>query len=155
MLNRSSDILSTSFVKSSLCCLFLRKYTDSVSDTTPFTLCNVQLFVATRRFDISSAPDAELHLTQLVLLAFTIQKNRVENKLIQVGLSRDPRVYVVTAVTYRVYDLQSHNAPPSTPLSRVYTGVVQCTQSVTTCPHLKGAEKGGLVPWQQDWFPIK
>ena len=51
------------------------EYTDSVSDTTPFTLRDIRLFVGTRRLDISNAPDAELHLAQAVLLTFTTQKN--------------------------------------------------------------------------------
>ena len=47
------------------------------------------------------------------------------------GLSGDPLVCAVKAVALRVCHLRSHNAPLSTPLARVYTGVGQRTSYVT------------------------
>ena len=107
------------------------EYTDSASDTTPFTLGDVQLFVGVRRLNLATASDAELYLARSVSLTFTTQKNGVENEVIKLGLSGDPRVCAVKAVTRRVCHLRAHNAPVSTPLARVYTGVGRGTQSVT------------------------
>ena len=107
------------------------EYTDSKSDTTPFTLGDVQLFVGLRRLNLATASDAELQLARAVSLTFTTQKNGVENEVIKLGLSRDPRVCAVKAVTRRVCHLRFHNAPASTPLARIYTGVGRRTQSVT------------------------
>ena len=107
------------------------EYTDSKSDTTPFTLGDVQLFVGPRRLNLATASDAELQLARAVSLTFTTQKNGVENEVIKLGLSRDPRVCAVKAVTRRVCHLRFHNAPASTPLARIYTGVGRRTQSVT------------------------
>ena len=81
------------------------EYTDSVSDAAPFMLVDVQLFVSTRRLDVSSAPDAELHLARAVMLTFTKQKNGVQNKVLRMGLSRDLMVYVVKDVTRQVFHL--------------------------------------------------
>ena len=81
--------------------------------------------------DTSSAPDAELHLAQAVMLTFTKQKNGVENEVLRMDLSGDPMVCVVKAVTRRVCHLRSHNASVSTPLLQFYTGVGQRTLSVT------------------------
>ena len=107
------------------------EYTDSKSDTTPFTLADVQLFVGIRRLDLLTASDAELGLARAVSLTFTTQKNGVENEVIKMGLSGDPRVCAVKAVVRRVVDLRSHNAPPTTPLARVYTGGGRRHLSVT------------------------
>ena len=107
------------------------EYTDSMSDATPFTLGDVQLFVGITQLDISSVLDSELHLARAVMLTFTKQKNGVENGVLHMGLSGDPMVCVVKAVPQRVCHLQSHNAPVSTPLLRVYTGVGRRTLPVT------------------------
>jgi hypothetical protein len=121
------------------------EYTDSKSDTTPFTLGDVQLFLGPRRLDLATASDAELSLARAVSLTFTTQKNGVENEVIKMGLSGDLRVCVVKAVTRRVCHLRSHNAPATTPLARVYTGVGRRTQSVT--PALISKTLRDAVAW--------
>ena len=121
------------------------EYTDSKSDTTPFTLGDVQLFLGPRRLDLATASDAELSLARAVSLTFTTQKNGVENEVIKMGLSGDLRVCVVRAVTRRVCHLRSHNAPATTPLARVYTGVGRRTQSVT--PALISKTLRDAVAW--------
>ena len=59
------------------------------------------------------------------------QLNRVENKVLGMGISGDPMVCVVKAVTRRVCHLRPHNAPILTLILQVYTGVGQRTLSVT------------------------
>lgn len=107
------------------------EYTDSNSDTTPFTLGDVQLAIGTRRLPLNSSSDAELDQARTASLTFTTQKNGVENEVIRHFLSGDPYVCAVKAIMRRVKHLRSHNAPLSTPLGRVYTGTGGRTQSVT------------------------
>ena len=92
-----------------------REYTDSVLDATPFTLGDVHLFVGTTRLDIINAPDSENHLARAVMLTFTKQKNGVKNKVLRMGLSGNPLVCAVKALTLRVCHLQTHNVLLLTP----------------------------------------
>jgi hypothetical protein len=126
-LRAAADMIITAFPF----LLRLGEYKDYVSDSTPFTLGNVQIFVGTSRLDIFSALGAELYLAGAVLITSTTQKNGTKNKVIEMGLSGDPLVCVAKAVTRRVCHLRLHNAPPMTPLLRVYTGVGRRTHSVT------------------------
>jgi hypothetical protein len=107
------------------------EYTDAPSDTTPFTLGDVQLAIGDRRLPLDTASDAELNQARTASLTFTTQKNGVENEVIRHFLSGDPYICAVKAIKRRVCHLRSHNAPKSTPLSRVYTGIGSRTQSVT------------------------
>ena len=98
------------------------EYTDSASDTTPFTLGDVQMFIADRRLDLAADSDATILQARSASLTFTTQKNGVENEVIRLGLSGHNYLCLVRAVGRRVCHLRSHGAPPSTPLARVYTG---------------------------------
>ena len=107
------------------------EYTDAPSDTTPFTLGDVQLAIGDRRLPLDTATDAELEQARTASLTFTTQKNGVENEVIRHFLSGDPYICAVKAIKRRVSHLRSHKAPLSTPLGRVYTGIGSRTQSVT------------------------
>ena len=107
------------------------EYTDAPSDTTPFTLGDVQLAIGDRRLPLDTATDAELEQARTASLTFTTQKNGVENEVIRHFLSGDPYICAVKAIKRRVSHLRSHKAPLSTPLGRVYTGKGSRTQSVT------------------------
>lgn len=97
------------------------EYTDAASDTTPFTLGNVQMFIGCTRLDIMTVEERVLDQARSVSLTFTTQKNGVENEVIKQGLSGDPYVCCVRAIKRRVCHLRSHDAPLSSPLGRVYT----------------------------------
>ena len=107
------------------------EYTDATSDTTPFTLGDVQLAIGDQRLPIATAPDAVLNQARTASLTFTTQKNGVENEVIRHFISGDPYICAVKAITRRVCHLRSNNAPLSTPLSRVYVANGSRTQSVT------------------------
>ena len=107
------------------------EYTDTPSDTTPFTLGDVQLAIGDRRLPLDTATDAELEQARTASLTFTTQKNGVENEVIRHFLSGDPYICAVKAIKRRVSHLRSREAPLSTPLGRVYTGRGSRTQSVT------------------------
>ena len=87
------------------------EYTDSPSETTPFTLGDVQLAIGNRRLPLDTATDAELGQARTASLTFTTQKNGVENEVIRHFLSGDPYICAVKAITRRVCHLRSHNAP--------------------------------------------
>ena len=97
------------------------EYTDAASDTTPFTLGNVQMVIGCTRLDIMTVEERVLDQARSASLTFTTQKNGVENEVIKQGLSGDPYVCCVRAIKRRVCHLRSHNAPMSSPLGRVYT----------------------------------
>ena len=59
------------------------------------------------------------------------QHNGLENKVLQMGLSDNPVICVVKAMTRRVCHLRSHHAPVLAPLLQVCTGGGQHTLSVT------------------------
>jgi hypothetical protein len=110
------------------------EYTDSPSsDTTPFTLGDVQLFIGPRRLNIATASDAELLQARSASLTFTTQKNGVPNEVIKLGRSGDNFCCPTLAIVRRVIHLRSNHAPPSTPLARAYvqTGTRCSTRSVT------------------------
>lgn len=97
------------------------EYTDSPSDTTPFTLGDVQLFIGPRRLDLTTCSDDELLQARSASLTFTTQKNGVPNEVIKLGRSGDPHCCPTLALARRVLHLRKHNAPPCTPLARAYT----------------------------------
>ena len=47
------------------------EYTNSASDTMPFTLADVQLFIGGRRLNIATSTDAELLTATFASLTFT------------------------------------------------------------------------------------
>ena len=83
------------------------EYTDAASDTTPFTLGNVQMFIGCARLDIMTVAERVLDQARSASLTFTTQKNGVENEVIKQGLSGDPYVCCVRAIKRRVCHLSS------------------------------------------------
>mmetsp|Transcript_12729 Transcript_12729/g.20974 ORF Transcript_12729/g.20974 Transcript_12729/m.20974 type:complete len:262 (-) Transcript_12729:486-1271(-) len=106
------------------------EYTDSKSDTKPFTLGDVQLFIGPTRLNLDTATDAELRMARAASLTFTTQKNGIPNEVIKLGRSGDPFCCPTFALVRRVIHLRSNNAPPHTPLARVFLAS-GTTKSVT------------------------
>jgi len=96
------------------------EYTDSPSDTVPFTFGDVQLCIGNRRLNLLTSPIQELREARFATLTFTDQKNGVRGEVIGLGRSGDPFVCPVLAIIRRVIHLREHSAPMSTPLARVY-----------------------------------
>ena len=95
------------------------EYTSSPSDTTPFTLQDVQLFSGQRRLDLSTAPEASIRSATFATLTFTNQKNGVRGEVIGLGTSGNPHLCPVRAVVRRILHLRASQADPSTPLATV------------------------------------
>ena len=66
------------------------EYTDSNSDTTPFTFGDVQLFLGPRRLDLLQSTEEELLRATAASLTFTLQKNGVPGEVIRLGRTGQP-----------------------------------------------------------------
>lgn len=110
------------------------EYTDSPSDTTPFSLNDVQLMLGSRRLDIFTCPINLLREARGGSLTFTTQKNGVPNEVIRLNRSGDSFLCPVLAIVRRVIHLRENNAPLYTPLGRVFTtnGVQHVTPTLIT-----------------------
>ena len=97
------------------------EYTDTNSESTPFTLGDVQLWIGpNHRLDLKTATAAELRTATFATLTFTTQKNGVRGEVIGLGLSGDPLLCPVGALVRRILYLRSHGATDKTPLSRLF-----------------------------------
>lgn len=103
------------------------EYTDSPSDTTPFTFGDVQLFHGSQRLNLVSATDNELLNASSASLTFTTQKNGVQGEVIKLGRSGHNFCCPTLAIIRRVLHLRAHGAPPSAPLARVFTPKGTCS----------------------------
>jgi hypothetical protein len=96
------------------------EYTSTPSDTRPFHLCDVQLFVGLARLDLFTATDGDLNASTFTSYTFTTQKNGVRGEVIGLGRSGSPLACPVLATVRRVLHLRAHNAAPDTPLATYY-----------------------------------
>ena len=110
------------------------EYTDSPSETTPFSFADVQLFLGPTRLNLRLSTDAQLLAASSAALTFTTQKNGVENEVIRLGRSGDPFLCPTLAIARRVIHLRDANAPGHAPLSRVFApnGVQKVTPTLIT-----------------------
>lgn len=110
------------------------EYTDSPSDTTPFSLGDVQLMLGSTRIDLLASPLPLLTEAHGGSLTFTTQKNGVPNEVIRLNRSGDSYLCPVLAIVRRVIHLRENNAPLHTPLGRVFTpnGIQHVTPSLIT-----------------------
>jgi hypothetical protein len=106
------------------------EYTDNKKD--PFRLADTQLFIGKRRLPILTTPAAELCQARFASLTFTSQKNGVCGEVIGLACSGDPYLCPVQAIIRRVLYLQSHSAPPSTPLASVFNTPDKVTATFLT-----------------------
>jgi len=106
------------------------EYTATPSDTTPFTLQDVQLFIGSYRINLLTATEAEIHNATFATLTFTTQKNGVKGEVIGLGRSKHTHLCPVLILIERVIHLRQHHAHPSTPLATYYKD----GKAQTICP---------------------
>jgi hypothetical protein len=128
------------------------EYTGTKSETTPFRVQDVQLWIGRQRLDITTASDADIASATFCSLTFTSQKNGVRGEVIGLGRSGDSQLCPVRSVTRRVLHLRQHNAPPETPLATYFNGskfVAVSPQAITTvlqqAVHVAGPSIGFLA----------
>lgn len=97
------------------------EYCISPSDSTPFHLMDVQLFVGEQRLNLATATPAQINSATFGTLTFTTQKNGVRGEVIGLGRSGDSVLCPVAALVRRVIHLKQAQAPPNTPLCHVFT----------------------------------
>ena len=96
-------------------------YTATASDTTPFRMCDVQLFIGPVRIDLTTADEQTLWSANFASLTFTTQKNGVRGEVIGLGRSGDPQFCPVLCIVRRILHLRHFNAPAETPLASHFT----------------------------------
>jgi hypothetical protein len=106
------------------------EYSDSASDTQPFDLRSVQLFLGLHRLNLSTATDSDLLAAASCSLTFDRQKNGVRGEVIGLCTSGDPLLCPARALARCVIHLRSFHARPTTPLARVYLTGTR-TRSIT------------------------
>jgi hypothetical protein len=97
------------------------EYTGTASDTTPFTLQDVQCWIGQQRLFATNIPLDDLPRVTFVALTFTTQKNGVRGEVIGLGRSGNPVLCPVVALTRRIAHLRTYRAPASTPLAAYFT----------------------------------
>ena len=98
------------------------EYTATISDTTPFQVGDVQLFVGLHRLNLETASDAELLAATFGSLTFTTQKNGVRGEVIGLARSGNPDLCPVLTLARRIIHLRRYGALPQTPLSAYFNG---------------------------------
>lgn len=98
------------------------EYTATPSESTPFQVGDVQLFVGLHRLNLQTATNAELLSATFSSLTFTTQKNGVRGEVIGLGRSGNPELCPVLSLARRIIHLRQHGALPATPLSAYFDG---------------------------------
>ena len=97
------------------------EYTDSPSDTSPFSFPDVQMWIGMQRLDLPTASTAQLHNATFFSLTFRNQKNSVRGEVIGLLHSNDPLLSPTRIIARRILHLCSHYAPDNAPLACVYS----------------------------------
>lgn len=97
------------------------EYTGTKSDTTPFTLNDVQCWIGQQRYLATTIPLLDLPRVTFISLTFTTQKNGVRGEVIGLSRSGDFSLCPVLATIRRIMHLRTHNAPLHTPLAVYFT----------------------------------
>jgi hypothetical protein len=106
------------------------EYTNN--NKTPFFLKDVQLFIGPCSLPLQTLSMADMTQACFGSLTFTDQKNGVRGKVIGQASMGNTFVCPVKALVRRILYLWTNNAPPTTPLSRIFNTSVQVTLSVLT-----------------------
>jgi hypothetical protein len=103
----------------------------SSTDSHPFRLCDVQLYIGNDRLDPLTCALDDLDPVTFVTLTFTTQKNGVRGESIGHARSRHLYACPVVSVVTRIRYLHLYCAPPDTPLCAVRsaTSRASCTIS--------------------------
>ena len=120
------------------------EYTASPSDTQPFDFQSVQLFLGPTRLNIDTATDAQLNCATFASLTFDNQKNGVRGEVIGLGLSGDPTLCPVKAITRRIIHLRQHRASPTNPLSMLFQLTLDARHPHKCFPD---AQTNSYLPW--------
>lgn len=128
------------------------EYTSTSSDTTPFKLADVQLFVGRTRLNLATTPEHHLLTATFCTLTFTTQKNGVRGEVIGLARSGNPQLCPVHSLVRRILHLRLHNAAPTTPLSTYFDtrwyniSPADITDALRFAVHALGPGNLGFLP---------
>ena len=91
------------------------EYTGTKSDTTPFRMQDVQLFIGSH-YPLTAFLET-IQTATFTTLTFTSQKSGVRGEVIGLGRSGNPLLCPVRAIVRRMPHLRQHNAPSEMPLA--------------------------------------
>ena len=106
------------------------EYTGTKSESTPFTLADVQLFQGPVRLDLHTASDTSLLAATFGSLTFTTQKNGVRGEVIGLSHSGNPHFSPTVCLARRVIELRRHAAPPPTPIASYFDPTSQTIKPI-------------------------
>jgi hypothetical protein len=110
------------------------EYTGTKSDTCPFRLADVQLWIGSLRASATSMPLSDLTRATFGTLTFTSQKNGVRGEVIGLSRSGDPLFCPVLALQRRVTHLRQHHLQPIHRLQLTFTLRAHTTSPPPTSP---------------------
>ena len=123
------------------------EYTGTKSDTTPFRMQDVQLFIGSHRINPLTASLETIRTATFTTLTFTSQKSGVRGEVIGLGRSGNPLLCPVQAIVRRITHLRQHNAPYETPLAAYFMpGNVLTTISPTDITTMLRTATAALGP---------
>lgn len=96
------------------------EYTATKSESTPFELKDVQLWMGRVRLDLSTATDAQILAATFGSLTFDKQKHAIRGEVMGHSRSGDAVMCPVKCLARRVIHLRAHNAAPNTPLATAF-----------------------------------
>jgi hypothetical protein len=102
------------------------KYTAPVADNSTFCLEDITIYAGYQRVLAPLAAAAAANHATFVTLTFINQKNAVQSEVVGLGLSGDPFICRVKAISNQVRHLRQHNTPPATTLCTYYMNNKSC-----------------------------
>jgi hypothetical protein len=108
------------------------EYTKPASDSHPFRLCDVKLWLNSTPVHVKNTDAATLLQCTFVSLTFSTQKNGTRGEIIGHGRSNNPNACPVHGIACRIIYLHSLNAPNSTYLCTVGPSLIPLTSTVIT-----------------------
>ena len=97
------------------------EYARSPSDSTPFELRDVQLFLGQLRLNLATATEAQLLTATFASLTFRDQKNGVKGEVVGLSHSGDPHLSPTKILARRVIHIRANTVDTHIPLCTYFT----------------------------------
>jgi hypothetical protein len=107
------------------------EYTGTASETQPFAVQDVELYLGDLKLNKATATTDQLLAATFVTLEFTTQKNSVRGEIIGLGRSGDATFCPVRAAARRILHLRQAGAPATQPLASYQHPVTQRLRRIT------------------------
>ena len=127
------------------------EYAHPRDDSSPFRLCDIELWIGSHAVDLLHGPLSDLDAVTFTALTFTNQKNAVRGEKVGHSTNASATANPVRALARRISHLRLHSAPATTPICSYYdNGTLRSvkTSDITTLLRQAVAlsPSSGLVP---------